>query len=89
MCVPNYKKTLIKLLQKFHKQLVKKETLIVDDSCYLSHNCPSKEATSLKMASHPQFYPQASSIQTVGISLQNLFEECVLGVQTQAKPMIP
>ncbi len=34
--------------------------LAVDDSCYLSHNHPFEEATSLAMASHPQFYLQLS-----------------------------
>jgi hypothetical protein len=31
-----------------------------DDSCYLSHNCPYEEATSLAMASYLQFFPHAS-----------------------------
>jgi hypothetical protein len=51
--------TLIEL-QKLHEQLARKEMQVVDDFCYLSHNCPSEETTSLAMASHPQFYLQAS-----------------------------
>jgi hypothetical protein len=37
----------------------KERNVIGDDSCYLSHNCPFKEVTSLAMASHPQFCSQA------------------------------
>jgi hypothetical protein len=44
--------TLIEL-QKLHEQLARKEMQVVDD-------CPSKETTSLAMASQPQFYLQAS-----------------------------
>ncbi len=57
MCVPNYKKTPIELLQKLIGQLVRKETPTCDDSCYLSHNYPYEEATSLAMASHLQLCP--------------------------------
>jgi hypothetical protein len=49
--------TPIELLQKLHKQLARKKTLTVNNVCYFSHNCPSEEATSLVMASHPQLYP--------------------------------
>ncbi len=52
MCVPNYKKPQL----NFFKNFVSKERNSTgDDSCYVSHNCPSKEATSLVMVSHPQF----------------------------------
>ncbi len=57
MCVPNYKKTPIELLQKLIRQLTKKETPTCDDSCYLSHNYPSEKATYLAMASHLQLCP--------------------------------
>ncbi len=47
-------------LQKLRGQLVRKEMPVGDNSCYLSHNCPSIEITSLAMASHPRFCLQSS-----------------------------
>ncbi len=44
---------------KFLWAINKERNVIGDDSCYLSHNCPFKEVTSLAMASHPQFCSQA------------------------------
>jgi hypothetical protein len=53
---------LIELLQKLRKQLARKEMLAGDDSCYLSHNCPSKETISLAMALHLQFVRKLQNI---------------------------
>jgi hypothetical protein len=52
--------TPIELFQKLHGQLAKKEMLVGDDYCYLSHNCPFEETISLAMVSHLQFCSQVT-----------------------------
>ncbi len=60
-----------------------KKTLAGDDSCHLSHNCPSKEAVSLAMVSHSQFYPQASMHSNNENFLAKFVRRICFGVQTQ------
>jgi len=56
---------------------------IGDDFCYLSHNCPSKETTSLAMASHLQFCSQALMHSNNGNFLVRFVGRMRFGVQTQ------
>jgi len=60
-----------------------------DDSCYLSHNIPSKEVASLAMASHLQFHPQAPMYSNNENFLVGFVGRMCFGVQTQTKPLIP
>jgi hypothetical protein len=55
---------------------------ISDDFCYLSHNCPSEEATFLAMASHLQFCPQASMHSNNENFLARFIGRMCFGVQT-------
>jgi hypothetical protein len=73
----------IELLQKLHEQLTRKETLVGDNSCYLSHNYPSKKVVSLAMASHLQFCPQASMHSNNMNILAGFFGRICFGVQIQ------
>jgi hypothetical protein len=59
-----------------------------DDFCYLSHNCPSKETTSLAMASHPQFCSHVSMHLNNKNFLAKFVRKMCLWVQTQKKPLI-
>jgi hypothetical protein len=61
----------------------------VDNSCYFSHDCPFEKTTSLAMASHPQFYPQASMHSNNGNFLAKFVGKMRFRVQTQTKPMTP
>jgi len=61
----------------------------IDNFCYLSHNCPSTETTSLAVASHPQFYLQASMHSNNANFLAYFFGRMHFGFQTQIKPMTP
>jgi hypothetical protein len=81
--------TLIELLQKLCKQLARKEMLAGDNFCYLSHNCPYEETTSLEMDAHYNFVRKLQNIQTIGISLQDLLEECILGFKLKQTPSLP
>ncbi len=60
-----------------------------DNSCYLSHNCPFEETTSLAMASHLQFFPQASKHLNNGNFLAGFVGRMHFGVQTQTKLVTP
>jgi hypothetical protein len=71
-------------------QIVNKErNASKDGSCYLSHNCPFEEATSLAMTSHPQFYPQVSMHSNNQNFLAKFVGRMHFGVQTQTKPVTP
>jgi hypothetical protein len=63
--------------------------VVVDDYGYFSHNCPYEEAISLAMASHPQFYPQASMHSNNGNFLAKFIGRMHFGVQTQTKLVTP
>jgi len=80
---------LIELLQKHCEQLVRKETPIGDDSCYLSHNCPYAKAASLAMASHSSFCLQALMHSNTWNFLIKFVGRMRFGVQTETKPLIP
>jgi hypothetical protein len=59
------------------------------DSCYLSHNCPFAEVTSLAMASHPQFCLQASMLSNNKSFHVKFVRRMHFGVQTRTKPLTP
>jgi hypothetical protein len=79
--------TLTELLRKLHGQLTNKETLVGDDFCYLSHNCPFEKTIFLTMVSNPQFYPQASMHSNNENFLVEFVGKMRFRVQTQTKPM--
>jgi hypothetical protein len=58
-----------------------------DDCCYLSYNCPFEKATSLAMASHPQFCSQASMMSNNENFHVKFVRRMHFGVQTQTKPL--
>jgi hypothetical protein len=60
-----------------------------DNSCYLSHNCPYEETTSLAMAPHLQFCLQASKYSNNKNFLVGFVGRMHFGVQTQTKPVTP
>jgi hypothetical protein len=64
-----------------------KETLIDDNSCNLSHNCPYEEIASLAMSTHLQFCIQASMHSNNGIFLMGFVGKMHFEVQIQTKPV--
>jgi hypothetical protein len=61
----------------------------VDDSCYLSHNCPFEKTTSLAMVSHLQFYSQTSMHSNNANFLVKFVGRMHFGVQIQTKLVTP
>jgi len=81
--------TPIEFLRKLLMYFEMKETLIGDYYCYLSHNCPSKEAISLAMASHLQFCLHVS-VHSNNINLFiGLVGKMCFAIQTQTKHVTP